>query len=64
MRGLIGEPVCCFPVQVTTTLFQMLDTNGDGVIDKFELMDFCSNKINVAKLTKALGIVAIGRMAL
>jgi hypothetical protein len=37
-------------------LFGILDTNGDGVIDKTELISFCAaNAISTSKLSTALG---------
>jgi len=39
------------------TLFDMLDSNHNGVISKMELIDFCSTQsVSNAKLTKALGL--------
>ena len=38
-------------------LFDLLDTNGNGTIQKIELIDFCAtNHVNVSKLTAELGM--------
>lgn len=42
---------------IAAQLFDLLDTNGDGIIDNKELVDFCGSHggLSVSKATRALG---------
>jgi hypothetical protein len=49
-------PSACAQAKAALVLFGILDTNGDGVIDKTELISFCAaHGISTSKLSTALG---------